>query len=261
MNKHNFNQTGLYPLNTERLQELQTSFSLFNQLGWALGNFCILDGCVNNAGVVTNGFVFYNGEVYPFVGGNAQDNVRLYKTNVDRPFQNGAVKTVYEQYVLGFGIGEGSVAWSNFKRPAALLNITERIATLENALQAATAKLETIDENAQVNVQSDYTQGDDKANDYIKNKPSITDAFLYKGEYNVGDVESNDVDRTVSFPSVDTSNYIVVGSLVSLSGNFNTDNDVIWSVKSLSEASFRLILREVSGNVQNLVFKYALIPL
>lgn len=127
MNKSNFNQTGLYPLNTERLQELQTSFSIFNQLGWALGNFSILEGCVNNAGIVSNGFVFANGEVYRFLGGNVQTNVRILKTDVNRAFKDGSIKTVYQDYYITFGNGVGAIPWANFKRPDNLLNLSSRL--------------------------------------------------------------------------------------------------------------------------------------
>ena len=33
MNKTNFNQTGGFPLKTERLQEMETAYSVFNSLG------------------------------------------------------------------------------------------------------------------------------------------------------------------------------------------------------------------------------------
>jgi hypothetical protein len=228
-------------------------------LGWAIGNFAIIDGCVNNSGVVTNGFVFINGELYPFQGGNIQENVRIFKTNVDRAFQNGEVKTVYEEYFVTFGSGAGEIPWANFKRPATLINISERLTATEDALALAQAKLDTIEEGAEVNVQSDYTQNDNAADDYIKNKPNTT-AFLLKGSYNIGDIAAADVILSLPFADVGTSNYIVVGSLVSQNANYNADNDVFWMVKNKASDSFDLIIRETSAQVQNLRFDYALIP-
>jgi hypothetical protein len=38
MNKSNFTQTGGYPLKSERLQEMETAYSIFNSLGALAGN-------------------------------------------------------------------------------------------------------------------------------------------------------------------------------------------------------------------------------
>jgi len=58
-----------------------------------------------------------------------------------------------------------------------------------------------------------------------------------------------------------TANYIVLGSLVGVSTNYNDDNDVIWSIREKTATSFKLALREVSAATQNLSFDYMLIAL
>lgn len=85
---------------------------------------------------------------------------------------------------------------------------------------------------------------------------------LATGSFNVGDVTGSDVMRTVSLPyDVGTSEYRVEGHFLSKSANFNKDNDVIWSIKDPTSASYKLLLREVSGETQNIVFVWAIYPL
>ena len=58
MNKSNFTQTGGYPLKSERLQEMETAYSVFNSLGQLAGNLTIVSGCVTVGATVSDGFVF-----------------------------------------------------------------------------------------------------------------------------------------------------------------------------------------------------------
>lgn len=85
--------------------------------------------------------------------------------------------------------------------------------------------------------------------------------FLRKGTYTIGDAIGDDSIRTITFASVGTSNYMVNGCLVSKSTDYNDDNDVIWMVREKTSTSFKLCLKEVAGEAQNLDFDYILIPL
>lgn len=85
-------------------------------------------------------------------------------------------------------------------------------------------------------------------------------APLASGTFTIGDIGTDEL-RTVSLPyDVGTSDYRVVGSLVSKSGSFSNDNDVIEMVKDKATNSFKLCLREISANVQNLDFEWAIYP-
>lgn len=86
-----------------------------------------------------------------------------------------------------------------------------------------------------------------------------TNRVIGSGTVTLGDASSTDSVRTVSFTDIGTSAYIVTGSLVSNSTNFDTDNDVFWMVKNKTSSSFQLLLREVAGVAQNLDFDYVLI--
>jgi hypothetical protein len=84
--------------------------------------------------------------------------------------------------------------------------------------------------------------------------------FLRKGTFAIGDVIGTDDIRTVTFASVGTSNYMVNGCLISKSTNYNDDNDVFFQIREKTATSFKICLREVTGNTQNLDFDYVLIP-
>lgn len=81
---------------------------------------------------------------------------------------------------------------------------------------------------------------------------------LLKGTYFIGNLTSTDMLKTITFSSVGTSDYIVTGSLVGASTNYDMDNDVMWSVREKTSTGFKLALREVAGIDQNLSFDYVL---
>ncbi|MEN9907142.1 MAG: hypothetical protein RLZZ540_283 [Bacteroidota bacterium] len=84
---------------------------------------------------------------------------------------------------------------------------------------------------------------------------------LASGTFPIGDVSGSDEIRTVILPyDVGTSNYRVEGSLVSKGANYNNDNDAFETIKDKTGTSFKLCLREVSSNAQDLDFEWAIYP-
>jgi hypothetical protein len=84
----------------------------------------------------------------------------------------------------------------------------------------------------------------------------ISTVPVAKGTITVGNVASPTSTFVVSFAySLDTADYIVSGSLVSL-GNVSDDTTCFWTVRNKNVNGFSLIVRE-SGNItQNLQFDY-----
>lgn len=269
MNKIDFNQVGGFPMTTNILAKLQTAFSLFNALGNIVGDLTIISGCTVNGTNVSDGVVFVNGEVLEFRGGLAQTKVIVKEETESLVFQNGnSYPSIKTRYVT-FNTGVGAIDWVNFKRGFATKDIVEFLALkgdktvldgLSDFVALMYAKLLTIDMYAEKNVQPDMAQTDDTKDDFIKNK-SATINYLAKGAFAFGDAIGSDSLRTVTFADIGTNNYMVVGCMVSLGSNFDSDNDVIWMVREKSNSSFKLTLREVSGQTQNLSFEYMLIPL
>lgn len=116
MNTFNFEQTGGYPLETSDLQRMADSFGILNALGAIGGDNTILSGCNETGGFVTDGYVYYNGQVHKFKGGNKLDRVKRFKEPVEKTFENGTTKIVgYDQY-LSFTSNVEGVYWTDFIR-------------------------------------------------------------------------------------------------------------------------------------------------
>lgn len=127
MNRLNFVQTGGYPIKAERLKELQDAFEIFNGLGAILGTTAIVSGCQVNGTQTADGVVYYNGELYNFVGGTTQNEVVIVEVETSRPFNDGTTKVVHTANYITFGSGTGAISWANFKRTNSLQEIESRI--------------------------------------------------------------------------------------------------------------------------------------
>lgn len=267
MNRSKFNQTGGYPLKTERLQEQEMAYSIFNAFGALAGDLTIISGCEIIGTTVKDGFVFIAGELYQFKSAafTSTSTVVIIETPVNRSFKNGVVKEVCTIRHATFGTSEVSWLWSDFKRPIETKILEAFISNVSNRLTNIETKLDGIEDGAQKNVQSDWDVTDELSSAFIKNKISITSPFLRKDVFNIGNVGSsgnvNDTKMTVSFPTVGTSNYMVLGALKGRSGFWNDDNDVFWSYGNEQTTSFEIYLREILNNTQDLKFYYVLIPL
>lgn len=131
MNLTNFVQTGGFPVKAERLQEMQTAYSIFNQLGNLAGNLTILSGCVVTGVTVSSGYVVINSEVLPFQGGNLADDVIIIQTESSKEFKNGEVKAVHYERFVAFGTSEDSFPWANFKRIDPIVSLMTRLELVE----------------------------------------------------------------------------------------------------------------------------------
>ena len=67
---------------------------------------------------------------------------------------------------------------------------------------------------------------------------------------------------TVNFPDVGTTNYMVLGGLLSKSTNYVNDANVYSQTREHTATSFKLIVKEQYGSVfQNLTFQFVIIAL
>jgi hypothetical protein len=268
MNKLEVNQVGGFPLTTRILDELQKAYTIFNALGAIVGEITIISGCTVTGSNVGNGVVFINGEVLEFRGGLAQTKVITKEEVENLTFQNGNANPVIKTRYATFGSGVGAVDWADFKRGFQTKDLVEALLlkanasvvnTLSGQLTTVINKLNTIQEGAQVQVRSDWNATTGVK--VIDNKPDFSSPFLYKGMYDIGDVTSTDIIRTVTFPDVGTSAYFVLGLPKSLSPDWNNGNDVFANWGNPTNTSFELYLREVAANTQNSKFYYVLIAL
>jgi len=267
MNKLEVNQVGGFPMTTRILDEIQKAHAIFNALGAIVGDMTIISGCTVTGSNVSDGVVYINGEVFEFRGGLAQTKVLIKEEVENLTFQNGNDNPVIKTRYVTFGSGVGALNWSDFKRGFQTKDLIEALAAkAESSIVAAVSdavalifdKLNTIETGAQKQVRVDWnaTTGI-KA---IDNKPDISNPFLYKGVYDIGDLTLTDVMRTVTIPDVGTASYFVLGSLKA-AGDWNQSNDVFATWGNPTKTSFELYLREVTGNVQSLKFHFILIPI
>lgn len=269
MNYTDFGIINGFPMNQAALARLQTAFSVFNALGNIVGDKTIISGCTVTGSNVGNGVVFVNGEVFEFRGGLAQAKVIIKEDTTSLVYKNLNTYPVVKTRYVTFGSGVGAMDWVDFKRgyqtkdiATGLLGKTDQTSfdALASAFTLVYEKMLTIDVGAEKNVQADLSETDPAKDSFVKGKTS-TMSYLAKGTATLGDCDGTDTLKTVTFPTVGTNNYMVVGTMLSNSSNYNQDNDVIWMVREKTNTSFKVTLREVSGNFQNLSFDYILIPL
>lgn len=258
MNTLNFNQSGGFPLETNILDEMQKAYAIFNALGSIAGNFSIISGCEVEETTAANGVVFINGEVLPFVGGTVQANVKIIEVVTAKEFEDLNTRDVIYTRHATFGTAAVVYPWIDFKRPIPTKDLAALFSGIAEQFNTIITKLNTIEEGAQVQLPTDWNATTGVTQ--LLNKPSVATPFLYKGTAPVGDF-SSDTSLAISFSTVGTGNYIVVGSMVSQGTLYDQDNDVIWTIKNRTPTGFSLLLRETADVPQNLQFTYALIEL
>lgn len=132
MNKADIQQTGGFPLETDTLNFMQEAYSFLNNLGHLGGGSVIVSGCLEQGNQVTDGVVFYNGELLEFKGGLKGTLVRVITESETRTFENGQNKVVYRKRYMTFG--NPGVAWSSFKRVKSLMELTSTIDSMNSKL-------------------------------------------------------------------------------------------------------------------------------
>lgn len=123
MNKFEFNDVGGYPIETDSFNELDIAYRIVNALGFTAGDKTILTGCNIVGNSVTDGVVFYDGEIFEFKGGVAIDTVKVFETARTKNFENGEVREVFFKRWIGFGTGQNVIDWAEFRRIKPLIDI------------------------------------------------------------------------------------------------------------------------------------------
>lgn len=131
MNKLEYNNAGGFPMTTNRLEDIQETYTPhINGLAAMAGDLAIISGC-NESGnnIITDGFIFINGEIFEFRGGIKLANITLFEEKINKEFENGKQKVVITKRYFTFGTGAQNYKWEDFKRIMPLKTLTE---TFEN---------------------------------------------------------------------------------------------------------------------------------
>jgi hypothetical protein len=246
----------------DTLDFLQTSYrDAISAIAKAFGGRVIVTGVTDQGTTFSDGWVIIDGELMPFTGGLKTDRVIIDEATDTEVFGDGSVQTVYYTHRAKLGV-TGGFAFSDFIRVDTMSAISQGLKSLviahnnlQNAFNTHTHSWYQITDKPGTFPPSAHRHNWSE----IDNKPALLTP-LTSGSIYVGDV-ADDREITVFFPNVGTSNYVVVGNLVSLTtSNWNNDNDIFWMVGNKNPSYFWLLMREVSRDIQNVRFDYVLIP-
>ncbi|WHT39962.1 hypothetical protein QNH98_04710 [Myroides sp. mNGS23_01] len=134
MNKFNFQQTGGFPIDTNIFNDIEEAYSLFNVFGALAGDKTIISGCVEIGNNVSDGYVYVNGELFKFLGGQKGSTIVLIEESTAAIFEDGQTKTILKKRYYQFGSGVGALTWESFKRFDALTSLTNRVLKLETPI-------------------------------------------------------------------------------------------------------------------------------
>ena len=105
--RFDFTQVGGFPLTQEVLAFMQESYSdLSNVIAGLIGTNCIVAG-VNTVGTtLTPGWIVYNNELLPFVGGTKSDYFRVVEEAIQLQFEDGINRSVkFNKYAEPYASG------------------------------------------------------------------------------------------------------------------------------------------------------------
>jgi microcystin-dependent protein len=152
MSNRNINYTNLggFPLTQYTLHYMQSAYNeALTGLAKLAGNNIILTGVENTNGVITDGWIVWNGELLPFQGGLLQSTFIVSQTTEDRKFADDVTRTVYTTRFARFG--SGGAAFSSLTRLSTILKqqtdiqaINQKIADLDAALRPSIVPKGTI---------------------------------------------------------------------------------------------------------------------
>lgn len=269
-----------YPGTNDTLRALNTAI-LENAAAFAMlaGGTCIISGLDPGDDYYSDGWVTFNGEILPFQGGVPCESVTIIEENFaaeyDADTNNDGINDILpvsKTRIMKFGTdGEVTLPFTDLVRLKSFLELSQfslpehivlddaYVHTDNNFTNALLNKLNGIAVGAEVNVQADWNAINPLDDAFIKNKPTSVAKWLAAPTMiYIGDVYTDSI-IPISFPTVGSGNYVVVGHLVSYGTEWNYDNDVVWMVKDLTSTGFKLLLKEVTGDTQQLRFKYGLL--
>jgi hypothetical protein len=219
-----------------------------------------------------NGYVSYNGEILPFVGGAPGITVTLVEEtvngNYDADIDNDGQQDNLPQYItryLKFG-NDGIATFpfsqlyrnktikelSQFSLPSNLVQDPAYVHTDNNLTTAMINAWNALISN----VRADWNVSNPQSQAFILNKPTNLVRALYRGNVVMGDVGINNSSFNCTFPNVGTSSYMVLGGLeVNGAGG---DVNVTWAVSTKTATYFTVHFSEAYQVPQNLRFRFLL---
>lgn len=273
-----------FPMTNKTLRFLQDGFrEPLGALAKLAGEKTIVSGVAIADTAVGDGYIVFEGEIIPFLGGVLGNNVAIiemiesvsYNTDADndsvldnRPAYRTRWATCDDTGIAVFAFSElkrlkTMAALSDFELPNGLVVDPNYVHTDNNFSNTLINKLNEIEAAAEKNVQANFATTEPTDDSFIKNNP-----ILRKGSTQIGNISPIDMLKTINFgSSVGATSYMVICSFVSqqinnsTSAGWDRDNDFSYVICNKTATSFGIGLRNLSDNVLNLRVDYILIAL
>lgn len=130
MNRIDYTKLGGFPVTQFTFDFMQKAYSdIFAGFAKTFGDLVILNGCEVAAGLISDGWMSWNGEIIPFKGGGIpplaiNQFVVVEEVKASRLFQDNNQKEIYT--VRFARIGNPGILLGNFDRLDAIVNICQR---------------------------------------------------------------------------------------------------------------------------------------
>jgi hypothetical protein len=255
MNLLDFNHRSGWPGSSSTWEFIQGQILLLQQLSLINGSTYIINGCVDNAGSISDGTVVVAGEILPFVGGAVQTNVVVVDTVGSKEYFDHQVRPYYHTRIATFGTVGTVYAWADFDRSTPTNGLLKRMKATEDIITTLGNDLSDLTTAFGIHTHTWAS---------ITGKPN--NLVTYAGSVTIGDItevnsQGGDKMVTVSIPNQGDNNYIVAGSIFGIGSDPNYDNDVMWIISGKAADQFVVAIRSINLVVQNLKFEFAIVKL
>ena len=225
-----------------------------------VGNF-IISGCKIDGLNITAGYVYIDGELCYFeqTEGTLLSKIKKNVVTQTLGFKNGQNEEVFRYTNAVLDLVDGALL-SDFVRVSPVFD-SNYVHTDNNYTTNELNKLQGIEALAQVNVKPSWTAASGAENE-ILNKPVIPNV-LHIGVFDLIDFPNVYYEsRTVTFPDVGTSNYMVLSSIKS-AGTALYDIDIVYQFGgTYTNTSFEIhAVQNDLAHPQNLKLHYMLVEL
>lgn len=228
-----------------------------------IGNF-IISGCRVVGPNITDGYLYIDGELCFFTQSPGTLSTKIKKNVVTQTlgFKNGVNESVF-RYTNAVTDATLGAMLSDFVRVSPVFD-ANYIHTDNNFSDLDLAHLDSIEPGAEVNVQADWNTVSPLSDSYIKNKPIILPVLKFD-KFTLGDFPNTSYStgtRTITFPDIGTSNYMVLATMHSLNPSGLAGNDTLaFATRGYTSTSFDVVAREFESGAKNLQFNYLIIAL
>ena len=248
-----------FPLTQRTLQIMQDSYrEALKGLAALGGDMVILSGLEEDSGgsVLTDGWVFVDGELLPFEGGTKTARFVIEEATESRTFEPGVDKDVYTTRTAKFGSNPGHDY--DFDALTRLDSIKTHQQNKDNPHevtkeQVGLGNLPNAKSDSFLLKDSDSLATNKAVSEVFARVPRIT----HGNEY-VGNVGGGSGAKTRITHNLGNVNYIAFITIIS-HGSSNNDNDLTYAIKNKTEDYFDVYLDDTTSHINEISLDWMII--